>query len=407
MEEATRKSRREQGIDLFRQLKRVFPRADHQEYYENGAWDMECLEIDLELVTLHREEAGAPEPPPLEEVPAPVLPEARPPQRPPPQRPPLPRRPERNGVSGKPLTPAPPAAPPWGGQRTQHGTQMFIDRWKLEPTRSRQMLQGLRPEAAQWIIRNFKPSATTKDSHTGQLRTFISKSRENTPWNGSAGARRQPPRPTVPGGEDRGIKRSATGAAIGKSGFSKGESRPAAAILRGPRLLGNPRAPLSAPANRQVPAKPNPPWGSRQPPERYTNSRTSSSFGAAVSSSATRAGSGAPPPPRRPLAIGADPQTRINKRAKTDSLPVSMRPRSGSGPPAPQRAPGARPAPPARPPARPGDASRRPTDQVPSRPRGPPPPTARNSSTAPRIGSTLKADGGKGRPGDLIKNLLG
>lgn len=349
---------------------------------------MECLEIDLELITLHREEAGAPEPPPLEEIPAPVLPEARPPQRPPlPRRPGLAAPPLARRESGRPLAPAPPTAPPSVLQRTQ----LFIDKWRLEPTRAKLMLQGLRPEAAQWIINNFKPSSTAKDSRTGQLRTFISKSRETTPWNGSAAPlRRPPPRPVASSDDARGIKRSVSGSAIGASGLA----RSGAAASRG---AGNPKPPLSAPksrqaaaapASRQAAARPNPPWGARQSAE-----KPRSAVGAASTSVRT------PPPLPRRAPIGAHQNTDWNsaKRARTDAPPVSARPRS-SGPPAtPRSTPARAPLPPL---SRP-----RPTDQVRNQPRAPTP-SARN--LPPRSGSSL--NGGRvrpGEPGGLIKSLLG
>jgi len=70
---------RHDGSLLFRQLLRIFRGAYLEEYYKNGTWDMETLALDLELLEAHhkrcRLHAGAPEPPPLEDIPEVVLPE--------------------------------------------------------------------------------------------------------------------------------------------------------------------------------------------------------------------------------------------------------------------------------------------------------------------------------------------
>lgn len=99
------------GSELFRELLRVFPGAVVEDYYKGGRWEVENLLIDAELMERHREEAGAPEPPSLEEIPEPVLPDA---VLPPWQQRTVPPAPSRLPVPGPPRTPAPgppPAAP--------------------------------------------------------------------------------------------------------------------------------------------------------------------------------------------------------------------------------------------------------------------------------------------------------
>lgn len=86
---------RQSGSELFRELTRLFPGALVEEYYKHGTWDVECMLLDLELIERHREEAGAPEPPPLETIPQVQLPEAaNPPWRESLQRLPHPPRPK-------------------------------------------------------------------------------------------------------------------------------------------------------------------------------------------------------------------------------------------------------------------------------------------------------------------------
>jgi len=56
------------GPDLFRKVLRLYPLASPHDYFRNGHWLRDVLEIDLELLEAHRREASAPDPIPLEEV---------------------------------------------------------------------------------------------------------------------------------------------------------------------------------------------------------------------------------------------------------------------------------------------------------------------------------------------------
>eukprot|EP00933_Yihiella_yeosuensis_P017144 TRINITY_DN14401_c1_g3_i3.p1 TRINITY_DN14401_c1_g3~~TRINITY_DN14401_c1_g3_i3.p1 ORF type:complete len:785 (-),score=114.07 TRINITY_DN14401_c1_g3_i3:155-2509(-) len=56
------------GEELFRSLLRLLPIASPWDYFKNGRWEMETLQIDIELLEAHRKEAAAPELPPLDEV---------------------------------------------------------------------------------------------------------------------------------------------------------------------------------------------------------------------------------------------------------------------------------------------------------------------------------------------------
>lgn len=69
---------KKKGKDLFMQLLRVLPTAEPLDYYKNGLWKDEILRLDCRILYGHRQEAGAPEPPPLEEVVMPPMPEGMP-----------------------------------------------------------------------------------------------------------------------------------------------------------------------------------------------------------------------------------------------------------------------------------------------------------------------------------------
>lgn len=70
---------RPDGMLLFRELLRYFGGAYVEEYYRNGSWDTELLELDLELLRVHHRQAGKPKLKSLEEIPEVELPEPAPP----------------------------------------------------------------------------------------------------------------------------------------------------------------------------------------------------------------------------------------------------------------------------------------------------------------------------------------
>mmetsp|Transcript_32974 Transcript_32974/g.60369 ORF Transcript_32974/g.60369 Transcript_32974/m.60369 type:complete len:141 (-) Transcript_32974:61-483(-) len=66
--------RRKEGVDLFREILRLMPDAQPQDYIRSGVWQNETMKMDMEILECHRAEAGAPAPRPLEEVPMPKVP---------------------------------------------------------------------------------------------------------------------------------------------------------------------------------------------------------------------------------------------------------------------------------------------------------------------------------------------
>ena len=61
-------------VDLFKELFRLYPLAEVEDYFKGGQWQRELLKMDIQAIFAHREEAGAPEAPPLEEIALPPLP---------------------------------------------------------------------------------------------------------------------------------------------------------------------------------------------------------------------------------------------------------------------------------------------------------------------------------------------
>jgi|EP00927_Polykrikos_kofoidii_P071066 hypothetical protein len=56
------------GPDLFKEILRLYSSAEVEDYYKNGVWKNDVMKTDWELLRLHRKEAGAPEPPPVDEL---------------------------------------------------------------------------------------------------------------------------------------------------------------------------------------------------------------------------------------------------------------------------------------------------------------------------------------------------
>ena len=56
------------GEEIFRRVLRLYPLANPYDYFKNGRWQIDVLEVDLALLEAHRKEASAPDPTPLEDV---------------------------------------------------------------------------------------------------------------------------------------------------------------------------------------------------------------------------------------------------------------------------------------------------------------------------------------------------
>jgi len=64
------------GPELFKELYRVYPVAEPEDYFKNGQWRNELMKADIVLLVSHRRESGAPDVPDIDDVKLPKLPEA-------------------------------------------------------------------------------------------------------------------------------------------------------------------------------------------------------------------------------------------------------------------------------------------------------------------------------------------
>lgn len=195
------------GPELFRELLRMYPVAEFEDYYKGGQWKDEMMKTDLTLIYAHAREAGAPYPPPLKDVKLPPnvpnavqLPSAasavRPALslsgvvRPVVARPPVPvSTPATQAVAttGAPeLAATPTATPtPTSSQATElRLIALFVAKWKVDPTRTKLMLAKLSPPRRRYVISNFKNAGSDP---TFGLEQFISKCEETDAWAADAG----------------------------------------------------------------------------------------------------------------------------------------------------------------------------------------------------------------------------
>mmetsp|Transcript_27266 Transcript_27266/g.56579 ORF Transcript_27266/g.56579 Transcript_27266/m.56579 type:complete len:318 (+) Transcript_27266:48-1001(+) len=210
------------GVELFRELLRVYSVADLEDYFKVGVWKEELIKADLQLVWAHRREAGAPDPPDLEEVPMPNVPKVAAPLMMLGARPVIPGmmaagvvRPGGNIPLAAALRPhaaaqglakvVPPTAAGAAGATSGPAAELklialFINKWKLDPTRAKMLLAKMTPAKRRFVITNFKNASNAADA-TGALDQYIAQCEKTNAWGAavaSATGASAAPRPVAP-----------------------------------------------------------------------------------------------------------------------------------------------------------------------------------------------------------------
>lgn len=172
LEEALRKT----GPDLFKELYRVYPVADPEDYFRNGQWRNDLMKSDLTLLEAHRRDAGAPDPPDMDTIKFPQMPMQA-------------------------------AAPALGGLKLAAGQQgatgatgavgaasevanirliaLFVAKWKLDPATSKECLSKLTIARRRYVIQKFKATSTGMEA-TEELKTFIAECEKDGAWDTGA-----------------------------------------------------------------------------------------------------------------------------------------------------------------------------------------------------------------------------
>jgi len=203
------------GKELFLELLRLLPSCAVEDYYQNGQWRDEDMQLDFDLLTAHRSEAGAEDPPSLEELDVPELPGNKPAwggaagyQRPlagygsvgpGAATPRMPVQTLKPAAATFGLRPQPPKSAPSpalvaaaattiaGGPSAElRQIALFIAKWKLEATKTKLLLARLTPPRRRWVMSNFSQSGGGL-SATTQLEQYISQCERNNAWASAGG----------------------------------------------------------------------------------------------------------------------------------------------------------------------------------------------------------------------------
>lgn len=162
------------GPELFKELIRLYPLAEIEDYYKGGQWNSELIKMDIQVFFAHREEAGAPEPPPIEEVKTGTLPAGIS----------MPTPVPTNG-----FTQFPAAAGLQAQQGMMTGAELqlivnFANKHKLDLVRTKTMLSSLPAPQRFAVIGGFAPKEAKEgeenDIHK-QLAAFIAEKKTVTP----------------------------------------------------------------------------------------------------------------------------------------------------------------------------------------------------------------------------------
>mmetsp|Transcript_79584 Transcript_79584/g.225063 ORF Transcript_79584/g.225063 Transcript_79584/m.225063 type:complete len:304 (+) Transcript_79584:83-994(+) len=188
---------KKKGVELFKELLRVYPVADVEDYYKAGVWREELMKTDLQLIEAHRKEAGAPDPIPLEEVPEPTLPAVAAGGIVLPGlggvRPLTPGFAAGAAGAGlvRPLMPAAGAAAATATAGSQVAEirliALFVAKWKLDPTRTKAMLLKLTPARRRHVIQTFKTTDGATDP-TSALEQYIAQCEKTNAWGAATAA---------------------------------------------------------------------------------------------------------------------------------------------------------------------------------------------------------------------------
>lgn len=218
------------GAELFKELYRIYPVAEPEDYYKNGVWKDDIMKLDIGLVEAHRKESGAPDAPDMKDVVMPELPAAS-----------LIAKAATPGISlvaaARPVV-AGVAAP--AGQTAAAASiaelrliALFVAKWKLDPTKAKTLLAKLNPTRRRYVIQNFK-TTVAGPSALATLETYISTCEKSGAW-------------------DKGVPAPAPVAAVGPRGPLTVPARPTApAIVAGVKRPISPAAPGPAAVRPRV-----------------------------------------------------------------------------------------------------------------------------------------------------------
>lgn len=209
--------------------------ASADDYFKEGRWQKEQMILDTEILEAHRKEAGAPEPVPIEEV----------------ELPPLPRGATGPGAARPTFAGSAPEA--GSAQNDLRQIELFVAKYRLEPTRTKILLARLKPERRRWVMQSFR-GGNGSTTPTKSLEDFITRAEKTNNWEASSkpapvGASPGAKRPLSPG--------SAPPVKVARTGSAK--AKPTPMLRPTPKSSGGKPSPPARPSGAPPPSATKPP----------------------------------------------------------------------------------------------------------------------------------------------------
>jgi len=165
------------GAELFKELYRLYPLAEVDDYFKSGQWHDDLLRMDCQIIYAHREESGSPDPPPFEEIEFPKLPVGQPATGP--------------KIAGIVSTQS---APPQATAELQLMVT-FANKHKLDLVKTKTVLSALPVLTRRAVMSTFDPKGSEEERQS-ELETFINEKKAATP-EGVAPAGTDPATPAI------------------------------------------------------------------------------------------------------------------------------------------------------------------------------------------------------------------
>lgn len=151
------------GPELFKELYRLYPLAEVEDYFKSGQWQDELLRMDCQVIYAHREEAGSPDPPDLSDIEFPKLPAGQP----------------AMGLR-MPGVVSTPSAPPAQAVAELQLMVHFANKHKLDLVKTKTMLSVLPVQIRRSVMSTFAPKGSEEES-LSELETFINEKKASAP----------------------------------------------------------------------------------------------------------------------------------------------------------------------------------------------------------------------------------
>jgi hypothetical protein len=176
------------GPELFKELYRIYPVAEPDDYFKNGQWRNDVMKTDIVLIESHRRESGAPDVPDLDDLKLPKLPEAS-------LTGSAPNALGALSLQQKLMPNILPTTPNGAPAITATSTPvveirliaLFVSKWKLDAVKAKTELAKLSQGRRRYVISNFKAASQTGAEATKELEAYIAECEADGSWDKAAG----------------------------------------------------------------------------------------------------------------------------------------------------------------------------------------------------------------------------